>query len=194
MSLHDYLDRGPHGSTSSEAEQANLVHSVQRLSHEDRDSGFHELVDDPATFELLPSKSPLSSPELLHAVTALSSPAGPRDVSASFAGGRESDASTVSVSNASSTSSGVAQPDISAIEGVGLEKESVLFSPGSPSPAGSEEDVSGKGQCYLVRCSAECNINSEYCTLCSMHCDVFTRSTSLAYLAVRCKLAYIFRN
>ena len=154
MSLHDYLDGGPHSSTSSEAEQANLpVHCLQKLSHEDRDSGFHELVDDPATFELLPSKSPLASPELLHAVTALSSPAGLGDVSASFADSHESDVSTVSVGNASSTSSGETQPDVSAIEGVGMEKERVLFSPGSPSPAGSEEDVSGKGQCYLW-CSA----------------------------------------
>lgn len=124
---------------------------------EDGDSGFHELIDDAAAFELMPVQSPLASHVLSAEGRHTSStstgsllspfPASPTSGAAGRAladdEGRE--VAVPVARSASSTGSAVTQPDIGAVEETGREGEgdSGLL---SPSPTGSEEDVSGKGE------------------------------------------------
>lgn len=124
----------------------------------DGDSGFHdELIDDPAAFELIPAESPLAS----HVLTAEGrhpSSTSTGSLLSPFAASPTSGASARVLADdegkevavpiarsASSPSSASTQPDVGAVEEVEREGEgdSGLL---SPSPTGSEEDVSGKGE------------------------------------------------
>jgi len=125
---------------------------------EDGDSGFHELIDDAAAFELMSVQSPPAS----HVLSAegrhtsststgsLLSPLSSASPTSGTAGrvlaGDEGREAAVPVArSASSTGSAATQPDVGAVEEAGREGEgdSGLL---SPSPTGSEEDVSGKGE------------------------------------------------
>ena len=132
---------------------------VQQRVLGDGDSGFHEFIDDASTFELF--QTPLQSSQLF--------PAAERHHLYHSRAGEGSDGSR-SLSEVSSPCSPVAptearlilsvsssdsvttQPDVGLVEegdgdGEGKqEAEIVAFM--SPSPVGSEEDISGKGEIY----------------------------------------------
>ena len=126
---------------------------------EDGDSGFHELIDDAAAFELMAVQSP--APPASHVLSAegrhtsststgsLLSPLSASPISGTaervLADEEGREAAVPVARSASSTGSAATQPDVGAVEEAGREGEgdSGLL---SPSPTGSEEDVSGKGE------------------------------------------------
>ena len=149
-----------------------LSPSLQQGSMGDGDSGFHELIDDAAAFELLtitvqqptpPAQLQLEEIRDHHVLNASGSPASLSSATPDYSpvspphtrvvGGSSvnNNASGSLSSNASTTSTqqdgGTARP-AAAEAGPGERSGEAASSTSflSPSPAGSEEDVSGKGE------------------------------------------------
>ena len=191
-------------SLQAEDEQANMARvqistslcgnadllSPHKQILEDGDSGFHELIDDAAAFELMPVQSPpashVPSAEGRHTSStstgSLLSPLSASPISGTaervLADEEGREAAVPVARSASSTGSAATQPDVGAVEEAGREGEgdSGLL---SPSPTGSEEDVSGKGElstmhggkrtCSVAENILLCNCNWYTIIMCRMH-------------------------
>ena len=136
--------------------QDELPSPLQKRQIDDGDSGFHELIDDAATFELLPTARRSSSPFQVQLQSMQSrnhvahSPANNISDSSPEYSPVSPSPRIVGNESVSSNVSTNTQPDGGMPPAATVEQGESSTSPGatfmSPSPTGSEEDVSEKGE------------------------------------------------